>query len=197
MSETENTAKTDNQLSQTNISSPSNSTQESKYDDTNESEAAKAFNSKTLKERLKIIFSNDAYKKTLPFIILWVIAGYMPAVFFVAWGAEQYTGCSAHTAVDESENECIFDYNGYNKTASWFNSAGGLMAFMFGGLIGRISDSYGRKPIFYVNLFLSASLYIPLVIFPNIWLNLALRIPAGLNSSDNSFTPMMMAYMSD
>ena len=34
-------------------------------------------------------------------------------------------------------------------------------------------------------------------IFPNVWVSFILRIPAGLNSSDNSFTPMKMAYISD
>lgn len=166
----------------------------SKPDD---SEAAKEFNAKPVKQRLRIIFSNHQYKRVLPLIILWVIAGYMPAVFFTAWGAEQFSDCVAHTADEEAGNECSINYTEYNKMASLFSSLGGVMTLIFGGLIGRISDSFGRKPIFYLNILLSASLYSPLVIFPNIWLNFAMRIPAGLNSSDNSFTPMMMAYMSD
>ena len=161
------------------------------------SETAIEFNAKPIKQKLRILFSNHHYKRVLPFIIVWVIAGYMPAVFFAPWGAEQFSDCVAHTADEEAENECSINYTEYNRMASLFSSLGGLMTLIFGGLIGRISDSFGRKPIFYLNTILSAALYSPLVIFPNVWLNFVMRIPAGLNSSDNSFTPMMVAYMSD
>eukprot|EP01083_Nonionella_stella_P132980 404347_1 len=161
-----------------------------------ESKAAQEFNAKPLKQRLKILFSDSHYKRLLPFIMLWVLAGYMPSVFFTAWGAGQYSGCSARTKSDETAS-CTLNYNGYNKIASIFQGLGGAMSFIFGGLIGRISDSYGRKPIFYMNIILSALKYFPLVFFPNIWLFWIMLSVSGLNSSDNSFTPMMLAYISD
>ena len=183
-------AETQTQAQQHTNSSIENNTQES-------TNPVDDFNAQSTTQKLRILFSNKHYKRILPFIMIWVTTGYMPAVFFAAWGAEQFSGCNAQNAEDEESADCDFEYSEYYKAQSMFISLGGAMSFIFGGLIGRISDSFGRKPLLYLNIILAAGLYCPLIIFPNIWLALAMLIPAGLNSSDNSFTPTMIAYLSD
>ena len=152
-----------------------------------------SFNDTKTCAKLGLIYSNKTFKKFLPFIIFWVCTGYIPAVFFAAWGAEWFAGCKSNKNVN---TECEFAYNEYNKYAQLFASLGGLMAFLFSGVIGRISDTFGRKPIFYVNIILSSLMYTPLIFFKNIWIKFGFNVLAGINTSDNSFSPIMLAYIS-
>ena len=43
------------------------------------------FNNKSFLQRITIILSHDEYRRVIPLILLWVTAGYMPAVFWNAW----------------------------------------------------------------------------------------------------------------
>ena len=96
------------------------------------------FNNSPIKKRVSILLQHVEYRRILPYFAMWVFSGYIPAVFMPQWGAEQFNN----------------DYNQYNIYSSIFASIGGTMGFLLGPLVGRISDSYGRKPVFYMNVVL-------------------------------------------
>ena len=152
------------------------------------------FPSKPVCKRINILFSNKHFVRILPLIVLWIASGYMPAVFLTAWGSAYFGGCSD----DEVKNDdCKLDVDKWNRLSSIFISLAGLIAFLFSPLLGRISDSYGRKPIFYLIITLYTILFLPLIFYPDPWIYFIIHIPAGLIASENSYTPSMLAYLSD
>ena len=83
-----------------------------------------------------------------------------------AWGAQQFGALILvlyfHFLILllSSLHKGDYDYNQYNIYSSIFASLSGGMAFLFGPLIGRVSDSYGRRPIFFMNIILSMAPFV-------------------------------------
>lgn len=69
-----------------------------------------------------------------------------------------------------------------------------LMQFLFGPLLGAISDRFGRRPVLLLSLLVVAIDYLLLAVAHTIWLVLLARIIAGIASATQSTAS---AYMAD
>jgi DHA1 family tetracycline resistance protein-like MFS transporter len=71
-----------------------------------------------------------------------------------------------------------------------------VMQFLFGPIVGSLSDRYGRKPILISALFVLAIDYMIMAIAGSIWLLLLGRIIAGLMAATYSTASAFMADIS-
>ena len=69
-----------------------------------------------------------------------------------------------------------------------------VMQFLFGPLIGALSDRFGRRPVLLVSLTIMALDYLVLALAQTIWLLLAARIVAGITAATYSTAT---AYIAD
>lgn len=68
------------------------------------------------------------------------------------------------------------------------------MQFLFGPLLGNLSDRFGRRPVLLVSLFVMAIDYIIMALAQTIWLLLAARIAGGITAATQSTAA---AYIAD
>lgn len=145
-------------------------------------------------QQIKFVLQYPKYRSLMPLICFYSTAGLMPAVFMSAYGAEWFSKQECDATADD---DCKYDYAKWTFYNSLFLSFRGAMSFLFSGFIGSLSDAYGRKPFFYLGLIISALPFIPLCFFYNLWPYFIFNSFCGLNGSGNSFTPVMIAYVSD
>ena len=69
-----------------------------------------------------------------------------------------------------------------------------VMQFLFGPLVGNLSDRFGRRPVLLISLFAMAIDYLVMAVAGSIWLLLAGRIFGGLTAATHSTAT---AYMAD
>jgi DHA1 family tetracycline resistance protein-like MFS transporter len=69
-----------------------------------------------------------------------------------------------------------------------------VMQFLFGPIIGSLSDRYGRRPILLISLLVMSLDYLVMAIAPTIWLLLIARIVAGITAATYSTAT---AYIAD
>ncbi|NJS40498.1 MAG: TCR/Tet family MFS transporter, partial [Rhodobacteraceae bacterium] len=69
-----------------------------------------------------------------------------------------------------------------------------VMQFLFGPVIGALSDRYGRRPILLVSLAVMAADYLVMALASSIWLLLAARLIAGITAATFSTAG---AYIAD
>lgn len=69
-----------------------------------------------------------------------------------------------------------------------------VMQFLFGPIVGALSDRFGRRPVLLISLGVMALDYIVLALAQTIWLLLAARIIAGITSATQSTAT---AYIAD
>ncbi len=69
-----------------------------------------------------------------------------------------------------------------------------VMQFLFGPVIGNLSDSFGRRPVLLVSLFVMALYYLVMALAGSLWLLLAGRIVGGVTSATHATAN---AYMAD
>ncbi len=69
-----------------------------------------------------------------------------------------------------------------------------VMQFIFGPIIGSLSDHFGRRPILLASLGAMAFAYLGMALAPTIWLLLAARLLAGITSATQSTAT---AYIAD
>ena len=95
-------------------------------------------------------------------VCMYISVGYMPSVFMSAYGAEWF---SIH---GDNGPGVGYNYTKWTFYSSLFLSLRGVIAFLFAGFIGRLSDKYGRKP-FLFTLITNSLPIIPLIFVYNIW----------------------------
>jgi DHA1 family tetracycline resistance protein-like MFS transporter len=69
-----------------------------------------------------------------------------------------------------------------------------LMQFLFGPMIGSISDRFGRRPVLLISLVVMAADYVVMALAGSIWLLLAGRVVGGITAATQSTA---YAYMAD
>jgi DHA1 family tetracycline resistance protein-like MFS transporter len=69
-----------------------------------------------------------------------------------------------------------------------------VMQFVFGPIIGSLSDRYGRRPILLISLFVMAVDYVVMAIAGTMWLLLAARVVGGITAATQSTA---MAFIAD
>ena len=74
------------------------------------------------------------------------------------------------------------------------STAFAAMQFVFGPVLGNLSDAYGRRPVLLVSLFIMALDYMVIALAGSIWLLLAGRIIGGITAATHSTA---LAYMAD
>lgn len=72
-------------------------------------------------------------------------------------------------------------------------AAFGLMQFLFGPVVGNLSDRYGRRPILLVSLLVMSLDYLVMAVAGSIWLLLAARVVAGISASTHATAAAFMA----
>ena len=68
-----------------------------------------------------------------------------------------------------------------------------VMQFLFGPIVGSLSDRYGRRPVLLVSLAIMVIDYIALAVAPTIWLLLIARIVAGIAAATYSTATAFIA----
>lgn len=74
------------------------------------------------------------------------------------------------------------------------STAFAAMQFLFGPIIGSLSDAFGRRPVLLVSLFVMALDYVVMAVAGSIWLLLAGRIVGGITAATHATAS---AYMAD
>ncbi|MFN7223923.1 MAG: TCR/Tet family MFS transporter, partial [Paracoccaceae bacterium] len=69
-----------------------------------------------------------------------------------------------------------------------------IMQFLFGPILGSLSDRYGRRPVLLVSLLVMSADYLVMAMAPTIWLLLAARLVAGITAATYSTAT---AYIAD
>lgn len=69
-----------------------------------------------------------------------------------------------------------------------------VMQFLFGPIIGNVSDRFGRRPVLFTSLAVMALDYVVMALAQSIWLLLAARIVAGITAATHSTAN---AYVAD
>ncbi len=69
-----------------------------------------------------------------------------------------------------------------------------LFQFLFGPILGRLSDKYGRRPILILSSLLNSISYFFIFFFPQLWILFIARMLAGIGSSNIS---VAQAYIAD
>ena len=69
-----------------------------------------------------------------------------------------------------------------------------LMQFLFGPLLGALSDRFGRRPVLLISLVVMALDYLVMAVAGSIWLLLAGRVVGGITAATQSTAN---AYMAD
>jgi len=69
-----------------------------------------------------------------------------------------------------------------------------VMQFLFGPIVGNLSDRFGRRPVFLVSLVVMALDYLVMAVAQTIWLLLAVRMVAGIAAATHSTAA---AYVAD
>lgn len=83
------------------------------------------------------------------------------------------------------------------QAALWggvLSAAFAVMQFLFGPIIGSLSDAYGRRPVLLVSLFFMAADYLVMAVAGSIWLLLAARLVGGITAATHATAS---AYMAD
>ncbi|KUJ80352.1 MFS transporter [Ruegeria marisrubri] len=71
------------------------------------------------------------------------------------------------------------------------------MQFLFGPVLGNLSDACGRRPVLLVSLFVMALDYVVMAVAGSIWLLLLGRIVGGITAATHSTTAAFMADVSE
>ena len=71
-----------------------------------------------------------------------------------------------------------------------------MMQFLFGPLVGNLSDRFGRKPILLTALFVMMLDYLVMAVAPTIWLLLIGRLIAGITAATPGTAAAFMADIS-
>ncbi|MBI2442731.1 MAG: MFS transporter, partial [Candidatus Levybacteria bacterium] len=69
-----------------------------------------------------------------------------------------------------------------------------LFQFLFGPILGRLSDKYGRRPVLIISSLLNSLSYFLVFFFPQLWVLFVARMLAGIGSSNIS---VAQAYIAD
>lgn len=72
-----------------------------------------------------------------------------------------------------------------------------VMQFLFGPVIGGLSDRYGRRPVLLISLAVMALDYVVMALAGSIWLLLAGRVVGGITSATQATAAACMADMSE
>ncbi|KIC41177.1 MFS transporter [Ruegeria sp. ANG-R] len=76
------------------------------------------------------------------------------------------------------------------------STAFATMQFLFGPVLGNLSDAYGRRTVLLISLFVMALDYVVMAIAGSIWLLLAGRIVGGVTAATHSTAAAFMADVS-
>ena len=72
-----------------------------------------------------------------------------------------------------------------------------VMQFVFGPVIGNLSDRYGRRPVLLISLVVMAADYVVMAVAGSIWLLLIGRVVGGITAATQSTASAYMADISD
>lgn len=87
--------------------------------------------------------------------------------------------------------------SGLSTAALWggvLSTVFAVMQFLFGPVLGGISDRFGRRPVLLISLMVMALDYLVMAVAGSIWLLLAGRVVGGITAATNSTAN---AYMAD
>lgn len=68
-----------------------------------------------------------------------------------------------------------------------------VMQFLFGPVVGNLSDRFGRRPVLLISLFVMALDYLVMALANSIWLLLVVRIVGGITAATQSTAAAFMA----
>eukprot|EP01084_Bolivina_argentea_P104665 187412_1 len=146
--------------------------------------------------QIKMVLSYKAYVHQVIVIGIYPMTILMTSVILPTYGAQWIAGCRSFHNVNENKN-CPYNYTKFNYYNSLFVSAIGVVAFIFSPYIGRLSDSFGRKPFTLFTLIASLLPRLSILIFNNLWIFWGLWLITGLNGGKDSTSPAMMAHITD
>ena len=141
------------------------------------------------------VLKYKSFSLILPYYALLEIASYQRFVFMAAYGAAFLSGC--HTIKQNNNCHGDFKYDEYNIYYNYANSVAGLLAFLFAGFIGGLSDTFGRKPFMIFQIIITAIPYIIMLFYNNLYVFLGLWCLIGINGSTIPTTPISNSIVAD
>ena len=145
--------------------------------------------------QIKMVLSYRAYVHQVIVIGIYPMTILMTSVILPAYGAQWMAGCRKFNSVN---NNCDnYNYTKFNYYNSLFVSGIGIVAFIFSPYIGRLSDSFGRKPFTLFTLIASLLPRLSILFFNNLYIFWSLWLITGLNGGKDSTSPAMMAHITD
>jgi DHA1 family tetracycline resistance protein-like MFS transporter len=73
------------------------------------------------------------------------------------------------------------------------STAYAVMQFLFGPILGSLSDRFGRRPVLLLSLFVMGLDYLVMALAPSIWLLLMARVVAGITAATYSTATAFIA----
>ena len=118
----------------------------------------------------------------------------MRSAVLAGYGAAWFAGCKTVKANNHCNKD--LDYDSYNFYLQLANSIMGLFSFLSAGVVGYLSDKYGRKPFLYFHnpTWLP---YIPILFLNNMYVFFAVLPLMGLNGSIMTLCPAQNGFIAD
>ena len=141
------------------------------------------------------VIHNKSFMILQPFVLLLQVGYYMKATFMLGYGSAWFGGCKDI----KSNNDCNkeFNYDLYILYSNLCLSIAGFIALLSSGIIGQLSDKYGRKGFLIFQAITMLITVIGVILWNNMYFYLMLICIVSLNGSTVVTTPVINAYVAD
>eukprot|EP01083_Nonionella_stella_P306106 1070692_1 len=131
------------------------------------------------------------------FQFLWIGPWICGTIVLPLFGAQWFGDCLIQDGLSVEVIEgCEPDYVQYNFYLTLFNSIGGAVSFLLAGFIGRLSDSFGRKPFLILAIICWMIPRVTILFYINFFLYWSLALLPDINGGDQ-ILPALKASISD
>eukprot|EP01084_Bolivina_argentea_P143518 251983_1 len=142
------------------------------------------------------LFKNGPLMRLLFYILITFTASASVTIVMPSIAANYFGGC-LDTKGNSIDDDCEADFVKFNLWSNIFDSIGGLLQFLFLGLIGRLTDSYGRKPFMIINIILFMIPRLFMTFYVDVLIYYILYLPVAVVSSYTTLPPFVSGFVAD
>ena len=143
------------------------------------------------KATLRALCRHRQFCVFLPWLFIVGLPFFIKVTFISAYGAAWFGGCKTIREDDNCDEN--YDFSKYVFWNNLFLSIGGLFVFLSAGIVGRLSDSFGRKKIFYIANITAVFPFLFMTFFDDFFIFFGISAFIRMNGLDGVIT----AYVSD
>lgn len=146
------------------------------------------------KKQFKKLWSNKSYRYIAIFQTFYLMQMLTPTPFIVLYGAQYFADCLTKNGREAIPN-CQPDYSTYNFYMTMFVSIEASLSFLTSGFMGKLSDSFGRKPFLIITVLAYMIPRTMMIFYVNFWVYWVLSLGQALYSG---FIPIVSkGYIAD